>query len=175
MLASRGSAPYYRGMNGTRRLLIAFAFLAPAVAAAQAPTIASDLPDAFVRRSTRKGGGKFLAGADLAKINATGTPQLLARVSGGDLRDIGGGDIALVNRRGLRQTFSAGVENELCRIGIVVNTDRMPDNFDMKSVGLPEIIAIEFYNGPATIPPELNATAGDAGRCGLIVLWVKGR
>ncbi len=160
-------------------LLFAFALSGPVDLSAQAasttPETASDLPAAFVRRSARKGGGKFFTTADLAKYNASATPQLFARVSGGDLRDVGGGDLALVNRRGPKQTFSGKVENEICRMGIVVNDTRMPDNFDMKSITMQELIAIEFYSGPATIPPELNATAGDAGRCGLIVAWVKGR
>ena len=166
-------------LPATLAIAFAFALSAPVDLSAQAasatPEIASDLPAAFVRRSTKKGGGKFFTTADLAKYNASATPQLFARVSGGDLRDVGGGDLALVNRRGLRQTFSAGVENEICRMGIVVNDTRMPDNFDMKSITLQEVIAVEYYSGPAVIPPELNATAGDAGRCGLIVAWVKGR
>jgi hypothetical protein len=164
---------YFAGVAGAL-LLISPAEL-PAQAAPPATSAESDLPQAFVRRSTKKGGGKFFTAADFAKISATATPQLLARLSGGDLRDVGGGDIALVNRRGIRQTFSAGVENELCRIGIVVNDNRVPDNFDLKSISLTEILAVEHYSGPATIPPELNGTAGDAGRCGLLVVWVKGR
>lgn len=146
-----------------------------AQAAAATPEVTSDLPAAFVRRSAKKGGGKFFTTADLAKYNASAAPQLFARVSGGDLRDVGGGDLALVNRRGPKQTFSGKVENEICRMGIVVNDSRMPDTFDMKSISMQELVAVEFYSGPATIPPELNATAGDAGRCGLIVAWVKGR
>jgi hypothetical protein len=156
-------------------LALAIAALAPAQAQSTPPATPTELPVAFVRRSAKKGGGKYFTATDFAKINATATPQLLSRLSGGDLRDVGGGEIALVNRRGIRQTFSAGVENELCRIGIVVNDNRMTDNFDLKSITLSEILAVEHYSGPATIPPDLNGTAGDAGRCGLLVIWVKGR
>ena len=161
------------------RVMLAVAALcvasqAPAQAAPATPSVASDLPDAFVRRSTRKGAGKFLTTADIQKLNPTATPQLLARVSGGDLRDVGNGETALVNRRGIKNTFGASVENELCRIGIFVNDLRAPDGFDLKSISIPELLAIEFYNGPASVPPDLNAT-GDASRCGVLVLWVKGR
>jgi hypothetical protein len=159
-------------------LLIGSVSCLPAAADAQtAPDSAmqATLPTAFVRRSARKGGGKFLTAADVQKIHASDTPQLLVRVTGGDLRDVGNGDMALVNRRGIRQTFSAPIENELCRIGIVINDRVAPDGFDLKSIAIGEIVAIEFYSGPATIPPDLNNTTGDAGRCGLAVVWVKGR
>lgn len=166
-------------MRGARVAVLLALVLGPVglVAQTAAPASGGDssLPVAFVRRSTHKGAGKFFTASDIQKMRATATDQLLARVSGGDLRDIGHGDIALVSRRGLRQTFSAAIENELCRIGIMVNERLMPDGFDLKSIGLQEIDAIEAYSGPATIPPDLNATAGDAGRCGLVVVWAKGR
>ncbi len=159
-------------------LFIAVVSCLPAVAPGQAvpdSAMRADLPDAFVRRSARKGGGRFLTTADVQKVHASDTPQLLVRVTGGDLRDVGNGDMALVSRRGIRQTFSGPVENELCRIGIVVNDRLAPDGFDLRAIAIAEIIAVEFYSGPATIPPDLNRTATDAGRCGLVVIWVKGR
>lgn len=160
-------------------LLLALAATAtPDAATAQATADTSakaGLPDAFVRRSARKGAGRFLTAADVEKMHATDTPRLLARVTGGDVREVGNGDLALVSRRGIRQTFSAPIENELCRIGVVVNDRLAPDGFDLKSIAIPEIVALEYYNGPATIPPDLNNTASDAGRCGLVVVWVKGR
>ena len=78
------------------------------------------LPAAFVRRSALRGAGKFYTAVDVQKMRATDTPRLRARVTGGDLRDLGVGDLVLVSRRGIRQTFSAPIENELCRIGVVV-------------------------------------------------------
>lgn len=165
-------------MRTTRLALVIALVLGPAGAAAQAAAAGgnapTDLPEAFVRRSTRKGGGKFFRKADIDRVHAADTPHLLARVSGGDLRDVGNGDYALVNRRGIRQTFSAPVENELCRIGVMVNERLVPDGFDLKSVSVDEIVAIEFYSGPATVPPDLNTNGADASRCGLIVVWSKG-
>lgn len=157
-------------------LLLSAAVFSPTGGVAQEPppsdpTLA--LPDAFVRRSARKGGGRFYTAADIEKMRANATPQLLARISGGDLRDVGGGETALVSRRGNRNSFGASVENALCRIGLVVNERLMPDGFDLRSIAVPAIVAIEFYSGPSTVPPDLNAT-GDAGACGLIVVWVKG-
>lgn len=42
--------------------------------------------------------------------------------------------------------------------------------FDINSVMTNHVAAIEFYAGPATMPPELNATQGT---CGALVIWTK--
>src|SRR5690349_496643 len=55
-----------------------------------------NLPEVFLRRSRMHGGGKFLTAKDIAKMDPPHTPQLLARVSGGDIRDIGGGTSVVV-------------------------------------------------------------------------------
>ena len=42
--------------------------------------------------------------------------------------------------------------------------------FDINSIVTHHIAAIEFYAGPATMPPEFNATQGT---CGALVIWTK--
>ena len=42
--------------------------------------------------------------------------------------------------------------------------------FDINSIMTIHVAAVEFYSGPATIPPELNATQGS---CGALVIWTK--
>ena len=42
--------------------------------------------------------------------------------------------------------------------------------YDINSIMTNQIAAIEFYAGPATMPPELNATQGT---CGALVIWTK--
>lgn len=153
---------------------LAAALVAPTGAAAQAAE-QGDLPPAFVRRAAKKGAGKFYTAAELAKVGSTDAPQLLARVSGGSLKDIGGGDVVLVGRRGNRNSLSASIDNELCRIGVAVNDTRQPDSFDIRTLKIDEIIALEFYSGPSTIPPELGATNDGSAQCGMFVLWLKSR
>lgn len=165
---------------------VTFALLAPLATSAQASprdtaqgmsnsTVkdsAEQLPESYLRRSKIKGGGRFLPAKEVAAFKAANTAQLLARVSGGNIRDIGGGQTAIVGSRGSRSNPMASVENELCLVGLAVNDVRVPPGFDMASVHPTDIIALEFYRGPATIPPEFGGTsAADAG-CGLIVLWV---
>lgn len=42
--------------------------------------------------------------------------------------------------------------------------------YDINSIMTNQVVAIEFYSGPATMPPELNATQGT---CGALVIWTK--
>lgn len=42
--------------------------------------------------------------------------------------------------------------------------------FNINSIMTNNVAAIEFYAGPATMPPELNATQGT---CGALVIWTK--
>ena len=42
--------------------------------------------------------------------------------------------------------------------------------FDINAVATTTVAAIEFYAGPAQMPPELNVTSGT---CGALVIWTK--
>jgi hypothetical protein len=42
--------------------------------------------------------------------------------------------------------------------------------FDINSIMTNQVAAVELYSGPATMPPELNATQGT---CGALVIWTK--
>jgi len=122
-----------------------------------------NLPEPFLRRSRIKGAGRFLVAKDIERLNPSHTPQLLARVSGGDIRDIGGGNIAIVGSRGTRLTMS----------GLALNDIRLPDGYDLKAIKPEDIAGLEFYNGPSSIPPELGGNVQGDANCGLFVIWLK--
>lgn len=170
--------------------------LAPAAAAAQAqpprtdttrrdtaqrlPTAtirdsAAALPMAFLRRSAFKGRGKFLTAEDIAKIDPPHTPLLLARVSGGDIRDIGNGESAIVGNRGTRMSIASSVPNELCIISLAINETRVPRTYDLKAIRPGDIAALEYYNGPSSMPLELRGAGVQDADCGLFVIWLKER
>jgi hypothetical protein len=133
------------------------------------------LPEAFLRRSQFKGKGRFLTAGDIAKLKAPHTPQLLARISGGDIRDVGGGNSVIVGSRGTRMTTTGSTQNQLCTIALALNDTRVPSGFDLKAIRPEDIAAVEFYAGPSTIPLELTAaTLGDPD-CGLFVIWTRNR
>ena len=132
-----------------------------------------NLPEAFLRRSRIRGTGKFLTAKDIEQLNPPHTPQLLARVSGGDIRDIGSGNIAIVGNRGTRMSMMGSVPNQLCIIGLALNDVRLPPGFDLKAIKPDDVAAIEFYNGPSSIPLELGGTMQSDANCGLFVIWLK--
>jgi hypothetical protein len=132
-----------------------------------------NLPEAFLRRSRLKGTGKFLTAKDIEQIGPPHTPQLLARVSGGDIRDIGGGNVAIVGSRGTRMSMTGSVPNQLCIIGLALNDVRIPPGFDLKAIKPEDIAGLEFYNGPSSIPLELGGTMQSDANCGLFVIWLK--
>ena len=134
-----------------------------------------NLSEAYLRRSRIRGAGKFLTAKDIEKINPPHTPQLLARISGGDIRDIGGGNVAIVGNRGTRMSMSSSVANQLCIVGLALNDVRLPPGYDLKAIKPEDIGAIEFYNGPSSIPLELGGTLQSDANCGLFVIWLKDR
>ena len=131
--------------------------------------------EAYLRRSRIRGTGKFLTARDIEKIGPPHTAQLLARVSGGSIRDIGGGNSVLVGNRGTRMTMSGGMPSQLCIISLAVNDVHVPAGFDIRAIKPEDIGAIEFYNGPSSIPLELGGTMQGDANCGMFVIWLKDR
>ncbi len=134
-----------------------------------------NLPETYLRRSRIKGTGTFLTSKDIERLNPPHTPQLLARISGGDIRDIGGGTSVIVGPRGTRMSMVGAVPNQLCVIGLAINDTHVPAGFDLKSVKPEDIAAIEYYRGPASIPLELSAQMQTDADCGVFVIWLKDR
>lgn len=65
-------------------------------------------------------------------------------------------------------TNSAAFPNRASKEMVMSRIDEPP--FDINSIMTNHVAAIEFYAGPATMPPELNATQGT---CGALVVWTK--
>jgi hypothetical protein len=136
---------------------------------------AEDLPGTYLRRSRIRGTGKFMTAKDIEVMNPPHTPQLLARISGGDIRDIGHGNSVVVGNRGTRMSMMGTTPNQLCVIGLAINDTRVPAGYDLKAIKPEDIAAVEFYNGPSSIPLELGGTMTTDANCGLFVIWLKER
>lgn len=132
-----------------------------------------NLPETFLRRSRIHDTGKYFTSKEIEKLNAPHTPQLLARISGGDIRDIGSGTSVIVGSRGTRMSMSSGVASELCVVGVAINDTRVPAGYDLKAIKQNDIAALEFYSGPASVPLELSAQMMSDADCGLFVIWLK--
>lgn len=133
------------------------------------------LPEAYLRRSRIRGTGKFLTARDIEQMRPSHTPQLLARVSGGDIRDVGNGNNVIVGNRGTRMTMAGGMTSQLCVIGLAVNDVPVPSGYDIRAIRPEDIAAVEFYNGPSSIPLELGGTMQTDANCGMFVIWLKDR
>jgi hypothetical protein len=154
--------------------------LAPIVAEAQAGRAANtqrsedDLPPSFLRRSLVKGTGKFLKARAIEALRATSTPELLAKVSGGEVQDVGGAP-AIVRRRPSRPNMMGEGATQPCVVSVALNENVVPLGYDLKAVRLEEIVALEFYDNPSSVPLELAGTSAGESACGLFVVWMKER
>ena len=122
------------------------------------------LPQAFVRRMNMKGGGKFFTAPDLEKLNPPHTPALVARLTGGDVQEEGGTLNVITHHSG-----------RTCVIPVFINDTRMPPGFDLRGIKPSDIVAMEVYSGPATIPLEMGGTRRTDANCGIVGIWIKER
>jgi hypothetical protein len=120
-----------------------------------------------------KGTGKFLAAREIEGARATSTPELLARVSGGEVQEVNG-VASIVRRRGGRSMIGS-TPAQPCAVGLALNDNPAPVGYDLRSIRLEEISAIEFYDNPSSIPLELGGSSATESACGLFVVWVKDR
>jgi TonB-dependent Receptor Plug Domain len=127
--------------------------------------------------------GHFLTEADLSKHQNNQLADVLRRLPGAMIaRDRGSayitssrGTPTIENQPAFQLPDKRVLRKGLCPIGVLLDgvpvyrgTGEPP--FDVNQVPTRDLLAVEFYAGPAQVPAELNGT-GTA--CGLLVLWTK--
>lgn len=163
-----------------RPALILALCAAPILAEAQAGRAAltqggeDDLPAAFLRRSLVKGTGKFLRTRAIEALRATSTPELLAKVSGGEVQEVAGAP-AIVRKRPSRPNMIGEEASQPCVVSVALNENVVPAGYDLKAVRLDEVVALEFYDNSSSVPLELAGTSAAESACGLFVVWMKER
>ncbi len=156
---------------------------ADTVLAKHAP-IAAKLIDFERRRAS--GIGRFLTAAQITKLNAQQLSEILVTLPGPKIYKGGASSAAWVaGGRGARSNTLTSVSRAdrlrgapetpcwaAVRVdGVLVYSARAGEQlFDINSVLASEIVAIEFYNGFAEIPPEFSGTRST---CGLLLIWTK--
>jgi hypothetical protein len=161
------------GENDTTRVTY---FLQPAAISLDTSRIvassASSRLSEFLERRQHSVGGKFIIRADIEKQAPTQTTDLLRRVTGLTVADSEGTLIA-ISARGLKMAIVAGhLVPVQCTMQVMVDGHRMPPGFAMNSMPPNDILGIEIYAGPASIPPLFNGAQRDMF-CGLIVIWTR--
>lgn len=123
----------------------------------------------------RAGGiGRFLTSADLAKVenDATGN-ALVRRMAGLKLERHGSVAYAITSRAQSRLAFSPTTtcysDVYLDGIQVFSASSREPP-FDVNSVPVRQLSAIEYYSGPSEVPVQYNKTGA---MCGVLLLWTK--
>ena len=102
------------------------------------------------------------------------TGDLISTVAGVDLRHAGSAAYATGARAAPQ--LSVRTRPDPCFMdvyidGALVYTKAMTEApFDLNSIGLSHIAAIEVYTGPATMPAEFNRTSRE---CGVIAIWTR--
>jgi hypothetical protein len=67
-------------------------------------------------------------------------------------------------------TLNGGVESCALRIG--VNGKLMPEDFVLDEVPAVEVVAVELYAGPASMPVEFSSTRRGVN-CGMVMIWTR--
>ena len=92
------------------------------------------------------------------------TPALVARLTGGDVQERAGTLNVVTHHSG-----------RTCIIPVFINDTRMPPDFDLRGIKPSDIVAMEVYSGPATIPLEMGGTRRTDANCGIVGIWIKER
>jgi hypothetical protein len=160
-----------------RKTLLIACCVAPLVyadAQALAQRGGDDLPPAFVRRSKVKSTAKFLTTREIEALKAPSTPELLAKVSGGEVQEASGVS-AIVRPKGSRPNMMGEGPAQPCAVAVSLNENVLPVGYDLKAIRIEEVAALEFYDSPSSIPLELSGKSAGESACGLFVIWMKER
>jgi hypothetical protein len=157
------------------------------VASTLGPVVVRDsaAKTAFERRAQRRNGGSFIRAEDIAKQKPVRTSDLFRSIPGVRIDD-SSGVTQLISLRGTRQAPETGRSIVLgrdtlrspttnatrCVLRAALDGHLMPPDFSVNDVRPEEVMGIEIYLGPATIPVEFSSVQHDAP-CGLVMLWTK--
>lgn len=146
--------------------------LAEIAVAAPRPDANARRLEAFQRRRQR-GLGVFLTTEDLERRQPRVLSDALVHVLGIRVTERSGGRI-LVSSRGLAPArVDGGLSAGPCILRVVVDGAMLPAGHTVDYVPPREILAVELYPGPATMPVEFAHWSEDAW-CGLIAIWTRG-
>ena len=134
-------------------------------------TQGAGLPTPFLRRMALKGGGRYFVADDIKKLNPPHVPGLLQRITGG-MMVYTGGSMVLVTKRG--QSGMRTRSGDDCPYDIILNDIPMPVDFDLRAIRPEDIVGIEVYNGPSSVPVELGGTKAGDPACGVVAIWTRG-
>jgi hypothetical protein len=128
---------------------------------------------AFEERRRSNTGGHFMDSTVIAKWENRKTGDLLSTLSGVDIQRAGSASYVTGPRGPRTLRGGADARERACYMDVYV--DGVPvatvgTAFDVNSVGLNHVAAIEVYTGPANTPAQYNRTSKV---CGVVLIWTK--
>ena len=128
---------------------------------------------AFDERRHANAGGTFIDSTVIAKWEYRKAGDLLSTVSGVDVQRQN--SAAYLTGSRATQSFRTGPSARPVPCFLDVYLDGAPvalanTMFDINSIGLTHVAAIEVYSSTARIPSQYNRTSGG---CGVVLLWTK--
>lgn len=139
-----------------------------------APALPSAKLREFNERRRTSVGGHFLDSTVIAKWENRRTGDLFSTISGVDVKR--GGSAAFLSGSRAPPSIRAGVSSSRpppCFMDIYLDGAPVAlgnKAFDVNSLGLNHVAAIEVYSGPANTPPQYNRTSNG---CGVVLIWTK--
>ncbi len=127
----------------------------------------------FTERRRASVGGHFLDSAVIAKWENRKTGDLLSTVSGVDVQRVRSAAYLIGSRAPPSIIAGATSGRRPCFMDIYLDGAPVAltsTAFDVNSLGLNHIAAIEVYSGPANTPPQYNRTSKG---CGVVLIWTK--
>jgi hypothetical protein len=127
----------------------------------------------FNERRRASVGGHFLDSTVIKKWESRRTGDLLSTISGVDVQRARSAAYVTGSRAPPSLTSGTGIRPRPCFMDIYLDGAPVAlanTAFDVNSLGLNHIAAIEVYSGPANTPPQYNRTSKG---CGVVLIWTK--
>jgi hypothetical protein len=129
----------------------------------------------FEHRRSLQRGGRFLDREALRKWENRPSGDLFSTLPGVDVRRASSRAFAVGSRAApsfLRDARQRPCYMDVYLDGVLVFTNTMPgvELFDLNTVPLTSVAAIEVYAGAAQMPPEFNRTSSG---CGAVLIWTR--
>ena len=164
--------------------------LAPRKGVALTPRVVTAQRSAFDTRAKRGVGGMYFRRAEIEKMSALQTTDVLRHVNGLTISGNGGGAMVLgqvamqtLERQGPSVSAAPGkgpnkdvllrpgTRPSGCVLRTVLDGHLMHEQFSVNEIPVSDVEGIEVYRSAGLVPAEFATSR--AGSCGLIVIWLK--
>ncbi len=130
--------------------------------------------EGFERRRKAGTPSAVVMQAEIERAAPIALSRMLRGVAGIQVGDSLGSTVAISRRGAKPSAILKGVGFGLvpCVMRVMLDGIVMPPLFSIDQVVPRDVYAIEVYNGPARLPPELSGMRTDSW-CGLVAIWTR--